>query len=88
MNIDIIDRDGVDAGGGHQPRIVTNPLNIANEAVILIEKRSSRIAPLHTAVKVIPVVNHPQPVHRIHRDIKLFYILLRTDQPQQMKHSI
>ncbi|MNT49867.1 hypothetical protein D3C72_1867450 [compost metagenome] len=88
MDIHIINRDGIDAGGGHQPRVVTDSFHIPGKPIIFIEEGSSRIPPLHTAVKVIPMIDHPQSVYRIHSFIESFNLLQCADQAQQVKHSI
>ncbi|MNI45936.1 hypothetical protein D3C73_1003780 [compost metagenome] len=88
MDIHIIDGNGVNSHGGHQARIIPDPFKFACKLVVLIKEGSSRISPLHTAVKIIPVINHPQPVHRVHHFVQPFNILQAPDQAQQVKDPV
>jgi len=69
VHVHVVHRNAVDPHGGQQPGIVPHPLQIVHQLVVPEEDGPAGIAPLHTAVQVIPVVDQPQacagPIHQI-----------------------
>ena len=59
-DVDVVQTDGVDPNGREQPRIRTQAVVAAAEIIVCKEKGAARVAALHMAVHVVPVVEHAQ----------------------------